>query len=65
LALIFTHKFRSDAAGEIKCPSMVLYGGHDNTSTFDVQQRVMDRFLRMGGIEWHFFGPITTRFYRI
>jgi len=36
---------------------MVLYGGHDNTSTFDVQQRVMDSFLANGQeLEWHFFG---------
>jgi len=46
-----------DAAREIKCPSMVLYGGHDNTSTFDVQQRVMDSFFANGQeLEWHFFG---------
>ena len=30
-----------DAAREIKCPSMILYGGHDRHSTFPVQQRVM------------------------
>ncbi len=45
-----------DAAREIKCPSMVLYGGHDHTSTFDVQQRVMDSFYANGQeLEWHFF----------
>jgi carboxymethylenebutenolidase len=45
-----------DAAREIRCPSMVLYGGHDSTSTIDVQQRVMESFLANGQrLEWHFF----------
>ncbi|HEY2986564.1 MAG TPA: dienelactone hydrolase family protein [Candidatus Binatia bacterium] len=45
-----------DAAREIKCPSMVFYGGHDSTSTIDVQQRVMESFLANGQpLEWHFF----------
>ena len=35
---------------------MVLYGGHDSTSTIDVQQRVMESFLANGQrLEWHFF----------
>jgi dienelactone hydrolase len=45
-----------DAAREIKCPSMVLYGGHDNHSTFPVQQRVMESFYANGQpLEWHYF----------
>jgi carboxymethylenebutenolidase len=45
-----------DAAREIKCPSMVLYGGRDRTSTFPVQQRVMESFYANGQpLEWHFF----------
>ncbi len=45
-----------DAAREIKCPSMVLYGGRDSTSTIAVQQRVMASFLANGQpLEWHFF----------
>src|SRR5262249_59998548 len=43
-----------DAAREIKCPSMILYGGHDNHSTFPVQQRVMESFYSNGQpLEWH------------
>ncbi len=45
-----------DAAREIQCPSMVLYGGRDSTSTIEVQQRVMGSFLANGKpLEWHFF----------
>lgn len=45
-----------DAAREIRCPSMVLYGGRDSTSTIEVQQRVMASFLANGQpLEWHFF----------
>ena len=45
-----------DAAREIKCPSMILYGGHDNHSTFPVQQRVMESFYANGQpLEWHYF----------
>lgn len=45
-----------DAAREIKCPSIVLYGGQDGTSTIPVQQRVQASFLENGQpLEWHFF----------
>ncbi len=45
-----------DAAREIKCPSMVLYGGQDRTSTFSIQQRVMESFHANGQpLEWHYF----------
>lgn len=45
-----------DAAREIKCPSMVLYGGQDGTSTIPVQARVQASFLENGQpLEWHFF----------
>jgi carboxymethylenebutenolidase len=45
-----------DAAREIKCPSMILYGGHDQHSTFPVQQRVMESFYSNGqSLEWHYF----------
>ncbi len=44
-----------DAAREIRCPSMVLYGGCDSTSTIEMQQRVMASFLANGQpLEWHF-----------
>ena len=45
-----------EAAREIKCPSMILYGGHDRHSTFPVQQRVMESFYANGQpLEWHYF----------
>jgi carboxymethylenebutenolidase len=45
-----------DAVREIKCPTMVLYGGNDRTSTFPVQQRVMESFHANGQpLEWHYF----------
>lgn len=45
-----------DAARKIKCPSIVLYGGRDSTSTIDVQRRVMESFLaNHQPLEWHFF----------
>lgn len=44
------------AAREIKCPSMVLYGGKDSTSTIPIQQRVMESFYASGQpLEWHYF----------
>ena len=49
-----------EAAREIKCPSMIFYGGKDSTSTIEVQQRVMASFLANGqALEWHFF-PFGT-----
>jgi carboxymethylenebutenolidase len=45
-----------DAAREIKCPSMVLYGGQDRTSTFSIQQKAMECFHANGQpLEWHYF----------
>ncbi len=45
-----------DAAREIQCPSMILYGGHDRHSTFPVQQRVMESFhANRQELEWHYF----------
>jgi len=45
-----------DAARDIKCPSMVLYGGKDSTSTIPIQQRVMESFYANGQpLEWHYF----------
>jgi carboxymethylenebutenolidase len=45
-----------DAAREIKCPSMVLFGGQDRTSTFPIQQKVMESFHANGQpLEWHRF----------
>jgi hypothetical protein len=35
---------------------MILYGGHDQHSTFPVQQRVMESFHANGqSLEWHYF----------
>jgi carboxymethylenebutenolidase len=45
-----------DAARDIRCPSMVLYGGKDSTSTIPIQQRVMESFYANGQpLEWHYF----------
>ena len=45
-----------DAAREINCPSMVLYGGKDRTSPFAVQQRLAESFYANGQpLEWHVF----------
>ena len=45
-----------DAAREIKCPSMILYGGHDRTSTMPIQAKVMENFYANGQpLEWHYF----------
>ena len=46
----------NDAAREIKCPSMVLFGGQDRTSTFPIQVKVMENFHANGQpLEWHYF----------
>src|SRR5688572_29708711 len=46
----------NDAAREIKCPSMILFGGQDRTSTFPIQQQVMESFHANGQpLEWHRF----------
>jgi dienelactone hydrolase len=45
-----------DAAREIKCPSMVLFGGQDRTSTFPIQVKTMASFHANGQpLEWHYF----------
>ena len=45
-----------DAARDIKCPSMVLYGGQDRTSSFAVQQQLASCFHANGQpLEWHYF----------
>ena len=47
---------KRDAAREIKCPSMVLFGGQDRTSTFPIQVKVMENFHANGQpLEWHYF----------
>ena len=45
-----------DAAREIKCPSMVLYGGQDRTSTFPIQQKLLESLHANGQpLESHYF----------
>ena len=45
-----------DAALNIKCPSIILYGVDDRISTVPIQQRVWASFLANGQpLEWHFF----------
>lgn len=47
-----------EAAREIRCPSMILYGGQDGTSTIDVQQEVFASFAANGQpLDWHLFWP--------
>ncbi|MBI3936163.1 MAG: dienelactone hydrolase family protein [Betaproteobacteria bacterium] len=44
------------AAREIKCPSLVIYGGHDRISSNEVQLKVWQSFLANGQpLEWHFY----------
>lgn len=45
-----------DAARNIRCPSIILYGVDDRISTVPIQQRVWESFLANGqSLEWHFF----------
>jgi carboxymethylenebutenolidase len=45
-----------DAAREIQCPSMVLYGGQDRTSTFPIQQKLLESLHANGQpLESHYF----------
>lgn len=44
------------AAREIKCPSLVIYGGRDRISSNEVQLKVWQSFLANGQpLEWHFY----------
>ena len=43
-------------ARELKCPSLIIYGGKDHLSPNDVQLRVWQSFLANGQpLEWHFY----------
>jgi carboxymethylenebutenolidase len=45
-----------EAARDIKCPSMILYGARDHISTPPIQQKIMASFLANGQpLEWHVF----------
>jgi len=45
-----------EAARNIGCPSIILYGADDGISTSSVQQRVWEGFLENGqALEWHLF----------
>ncbi|HWP60935.1 MAG TPA: dienelactone hydrolase family protein [Candidatus Acidoferrales bacterium] len=45
-----------EAARDIQCPSMILYGGRDHISTLPLQQKIMASFLANGRpLEWHAF----------
>jgi carboxymethylenebutenolidase len=45
-----------EAAKEIRCPSIVLYGADDKVTTVPIQERVWTNFLANGqSLEWHFF----------
>ena len=45
-----------EAAKELRCPSIVLYGAHDRVTTIPIQERVWASFQANGqSLEWHFF----------
>ncbi|MGH7833008.1 MAG: dienelactone hydrolase family protein, partial [Candidatus Binatia bacterium] len=45
-----------EAARDIKCPSIVLYGAHDWVTTLPIQERMWEAFRADGQtLEWHFF----------
>ena len=56
-----------DAAREIKCPSMILYGGHDRHSTFRFSSRDGEFYSNGEPSGWHYFhfGELMDRFHRI
>jgi dienelactone hydrolase len=45
-----------EAACDMKCPSIVLYGAHDWVTTIPIQERMWEAFRANGQkLEWHFF----------
>ncbi|MDP6559949.1 MAG: dienelactone hydrolase family protein [Candidatus Binatia bacterium] len=45
-----------DAARDIRCPSIILYGADDKISTVPIQSRGWEAFQSNGqSLEWHFF----------
>lgn len=45
-----------EAARDIRCPSIVLYGAHDRVTPIPIQERMWEAFLANGQtLEWHFF----------
>jgi len=48
----------NDAAREIKCPSLIIFGRNDHVSPVPVQERLWESFRQNGQpLEWHFFSP--------
>lgn len=46
----------NDAARELKCPSLIFYGGQDQIAPVPVQERLWASFQQNGKpLEWHFF----------
>ena len=46
----------NDAAREVKCPSLILFGGQDHVTLVPVQERLWASFRQNGQpLEWHFF----------
>lgn len=51
-----------DAARTIRCPSIVLYGAHDQVTPVPIQGRMWSAFLANGQrLEWHFFEQFPNR----
>lgn len=45
-----------EAARDMKCPSIVLYGAHDWVTTIPIQERMWEAFrANRQKLEWHFF----------
>ncbi|MBI3001018.1 MAG: dienelactone hydrolase family protein [Deltaproteobacteria bacterium] len=45
-----------EAARDIRCPSIILYGAHDRVTPVPIQERMWDAFIANGQtLEWHFF----------
>ncbi|MBI2959308.1 MAG: dienelactone hydrolase family protein [Betaproteobacteria bacterium] len=53
----------TDAAREIRCPSLVFFGGRDQIAPVSVQERLWSRFRENGQpLEWHFFSQAEHGF---
>ena len=53
----------NDAAREIKCPSLIFFGGQDHVATVPVQEKLRASFLQNGQpLDWHFFHRVGHGF---
>jgi dienelactone hydrolase len=55
------HTFQT--AGQVKCPTLVLYGGNDFVTSIEMQFRLWQSFVEGGTpVEWHYFATGTHGF---